>query len=149
MAAIPSNFDANEAQNLDDIEKQFAVKAVEHAQTYWMLLEKFGASKLKMTNIDDEIYEDLLETFPELKGDTSKAATLNEDEMKNKEGKAKWFKFAQRYENKVPDYNFGTLLRVKSNGEYDQDNTMFAFRVQFIAIEIYRNRHGLNDWIKK
>lgn len=42
-------FDANRAQNLPEIEKQMAVKCVEHAQTYWNLLEKIKPSMLKLT----------------------------------------------------------------------------------------------------
>ncbi len=31
-----------------------------------------------------------------------------------------------RYEKTVQDYNFGTLLRINCNKDYDQDNTMFG-----------------------
>lgn len=43
------NFDANKAQNLPEIEKQMAVRCVEHAQTYWNLLEKIKPSTLRLT----------------------------------------------------------------------------------------------------
>ncbi|KAI0708661.1 hypothetical protein C8Q76DRAFT_799893 [Earliella scabrosa] len=46
---MAKQFDANNAQNLVEIEKQFAVKAVEHAQTYWNLLEKVPPRDLKLT----------------------------------------------------------------------------------------------------
>lgn len=42
-------FDANKAQNLPEIEKQMAVRCVEHAQTYWNLLEKIKPSTLRLT----------------------------------------------------------------------------------------------------
>ena len=42
-------FDPNRAQNLPEIEKQMAVKCVEHAQTYWNLLEKIQPSVLRLT----------------------------------------------------------------------------------------------------
>lgn len=144
---IPSNFDANEADNLEHIEKQFAVVAVEQASTYWTILEKVGGRKFKMTGCDDELYEDLINLFPEFKQNPEAAKSLDENQMKGKEGKAKWFNFAKKYEKKVPDFNFGTLLRLRSDDEYSQENTMFAFRVQFFAIEIFRNRHGFNDWV--
>lgn len=67
--------------------------------------------------------------------------------MKSKEGKEKWRKFIKEYEKKISDYNFGTILRVSPGVEYDQDTTIFAMRMQFYAIEIARNRAGLNDWI--
>lgn len=42
-------FDPNQAENLPEIEKQIAVRCVEHAQTYWNLLEKIKGSKLRLT----------------------------------------------------------------------------------------------------
>ncbi|RDW81335.1 polysaccharide biosynthesis domain-containing protein [Aspergillus mulundensis] len=136
-------FDPEQAQNLDDMEKQFAVKAVEHLMTYWSILEKVPGSQLRLTKIDDEIYEHFKEEFP----DFDPAATINEDEMKSKEGKEKWRNWINQYEKKVHDFNFGTMLRANPKTEYEQDNTIFAMRMQFYAIEIARNRAGLNDWV--
>jgi hypothetical protein len=45
----------------------------------------------------------------------------------------------------VADYNFGTLIRTNSMEDYTEKNTMFITRIQFYAIEICRNRLGLND----
>ncbi|USP82472.1 uncharacterized protein yc1106_09746 [Curvularia clavata] len=136
-----------ETENFEEIEKQFAVKGtddfVQHMETYWKILEKVPGSKLRLTKIDDEIYEHLKKDFPEFDA----AATLNEDEMKSKEGKERWRKFISEYENKVEDYNFGTMLRASPKSEYSQEGTIFAVRMQFYAIEIARNREGLNDWI--
>ncbi|KAI4744039.1 hypothetical protein E4T44_15128 [Aureobasidium sp. EXF-8845] len=84
--------------------------------------------------------------------------------MKSKAGKDRWRNFVNQYENKVDDYNFGTLLRSNPASEYSQDETIFAVRMQFYALEILRyafqgfvlnnllmtldrNREGLNDWI--
>ncbi|KAL4902275.1 hypothetical protein BDW74DRAFT_158891 [Aspergillus multicolor] len=136
-------FDPEQAQNLDDMEKQFAVKAVEHLMTYWSILEKVPGSQLRLTKIDDEIYEHFKAEFP----DFDPAATINEDEMKSKEGKEKWRNWINQYEKKVHDFNFGTMLRANPKTEYEKDNTIFAMRMQFYAIEIARNRAGLNDWV--
>ncbi|RSM12138.1 hypothetical protein CEP52_002694 [Fusarium oligoseptatum] len=106
---IPKNFDAENAANNEDIEKQFAVKAVQHMQTYWSILERVRGSSLRLTKIDDEIMEHLKEDFPEF----DPAATVDEDEMKSKSGKERWRKFM----------------------------------MNFYALEIARNRAGLNDWI--
>ncbi|KAF2795692.1 DUF757-domain-containing protein [Melanomma pulvis-pyrius CBS 109.77] len=135
--------DAEHADNFEDIEKQFAVKVVQHMETYWNILEKLPGSKLRLTKIDDEIYEHFKKEFP----DFDASATINEDEMKSKAGKERWRAFINTYENKVDDYNFGTMLRASSNTEYSQDGTIFAVRMQFYAVEIARNREGLNDWI--
>lgn len=142
-----STIQAENTENLEDIEKQFAVKAVKQAETYWMLLENIGGSKLKLTNHDDEIFETLLEDFPEFK-DPKAAAEISESEMKSVTGKARWRTFCEKFKQ-IDDYNFGTLLRTKASSEYDQEGTMFAVRIQFYAVEIARNRYGLNDWVKR
>lgn len=49
---------------------------------------------------------------------------------------------------RTDDYNFGTLLRTNTKGEYSPDNTLLALRGQFYTIEIARNREGLNDSLK-
>lgn len=67
--------------------------------------------------------------------------------MKSKEGKETWRAFCMEYEKKVEDYNFGTLLRKSAATEYGEEETIFAVRMQFYAVEIARNRAGLNDWI--
>ncbi|KNG47407.1 multidrug resistance protein 2 [Stemphylium lycopersici] len=129
-----SGINAEETENFEDIEKQFAVKVVQHMETYWKILEKVPGSKLRLTKIDDEIYEHLKKEFPEFDA----SATLNEDEMKSKQGKERWRKFISEYEKKVEDYNFGTMLRASPKTEYSQDGTIFAVRMQFYAIEIAR-----------
>ncbi|KAK3062943.1 hypothetical protein LTS18_003061 [Coniosporium uncinatum] len=131
------------ADNFEDIEKQFAVKAVQHMLTYWAILEKMPGSKLRLTKIDDEIYQHFRDEFKEL-GD---GATLNEDDMKSKEGKEKWRNFVNKYDKKIEDFNFGTMLRSNAKDEYEEKTTIFAVRMQFYAIEIARNKAGLNDWI--
>lgn len=139
-------FDAEQAGNNEEMEQQFAVKAVEQMEVYWSILEKMPGSKLRLTRLDDEIFEHLKKDFP----DFDPAAEINEEEMKSKDGKERWRKFCMAYaegENKVEDYNFGTMLRRSPKFEYGQDEAIFAVRVQFYAIEIARNRAGLNDWI--
>ncbi|KAG0133459.1 polysaccharide biosynthesis-domain-containing protein [Tuber indicum] len=143
--SIPKDFRAEQAQNLQDIEKQFAVKAVIHAQTYWSILERRAGTDLRLTRMDQEIYDHLFETFP----DFDPKKPLSEDEMKGKAGKEKWRNFLMKYERRVEDYNFGTLLRTDAKVEYEKDTTIFVPRMQFYAIEIARNRSGLNDWIKE
>ncbi|EED16478.1 DUF757 domain protein [Talaromyces stipitatus ATCC 10500] len=115
-------FDPETAENLEDMEKQFAVKAVEHLMTYWSILEKVPGSKLRLTKMDDEIYEHFKRDFP----DFDPNETINEDEMKSKAGKEKWRKFMMEYEKKISDYNFGTMLRSNPKSEYDQETTIFG-----------------------
>ncbi|KAJ3488133.1 hypothetical protein NLI96_g3066 [Meripilus lineatus] len=143
---MAKKFDPNTAQNAVEIEKQFAVKAVEHAQTYWNLLEKVPPKQLRLTKLDDEIFEHTMRDFPELNEEPyEKITKLDEDWMKSPEGKERWRKFIQAYEKKVTDYNFGSLIRTDSRDEYGERNTIFVTRIQFYAFEIARNRLGLND----
>ncbi|KAI1333931.1 DUF757-domain-containing protein [Xylariaceae sp. FL0016] len=140
---VPKDFDAENAENNEEIEKQFAVKAVQHLETYWGILEKVKGSALRLTRMDDDILEHLKSDFP----DFDPAETINENEMKSKSGKERWRKFMMAYEKKVDDYNFGTIMRTSPKVEYEQDTTIFVPRMQFYAVEIARNRAGLNDWI--
>jgi len=117
--------------------------AVQHMLTYWSILEKTPGSRIRLTKHDDEIYEHFKKEFP----DYDPTDPLDEDQMKNKEGKERWRKFINEYEKKINDYNFGTMLRKSARSEYTEDETIFAVRMQFYAIEIARNREGLNDWI--
>ncbi|KAK9382953.1 putative duf757 domain-containing protein [Kockiozyma suomiensis] len=144
--AVPSDFDAENADNFEEIEKQFAVKAVMQAQTYWNLLGKVKGSELRLTKLDNEIYQHLITDFPEYSTAES-VAKINEAEMKNHKGKERWRKFMNTYEKTVHDFNFGTLLRTDAEAEYEEQTTIFVPRMQFLAIEIARNKYGLNDWI--
>ncbi|KAF1990542.1 DUF757-domain-containing protein [Aulographum hederae CBS 113979] len=142
-AQPPANFNAEEADNFEDIEKQFAVKAVQQMLTYWAILEKVRGSTIRLTKLDDEIYEHFKKEFP----DFDPAATIDEDEMKSKAGKERWRDFLETYKDKVNDYNYGTMLRASPKFEYGEKETIFAVRMQFYAVEIARNKAGLNDWI--
>ncbi|KAH9928010.1 DUF757-domain-containing protein [Epithele typhae] len=143
---MAQKFDPQNAQNLVEIEKQFAVKAVEHAQTYWNLLEKVPPRELKLSKIDDEIFEDTLATFPELaENEHAKITKLDEDWLKSETSKKRWREFIARYEKKVKDFNFGSLIRTDAREEYSETNTIFVTRIQFYVFEIARNRLGLND----
>ncbi|KAG0244827.1 hypothetical protein B0O80DRAFT_422614 [Mortierella sp. GBAus27b] len=138
--SLPS---ADELEQLQDIERQWAVKAMHHAETYFSLLQAIDGSKLKLTKIDDEIYDDFIATF----GSDFKIDVLDETkDFKSPEMKEKWRNFINKYEGgRVTDYNFGSLLRTDASKDYTQDNTMFVTRMQFLTIEIARNKAGLNS----
>jgi len=79
-------------------------------------------SKLRLTKIDDEIYEHLKRDFPEF----DPKVTIDEDKMKSKEGKERWRNFMMAYEKKIEDYNFGTMLRANPKSEYGEKETIFG-----------------------
>lgn len=90
--------------------------------TYWSILEKVRGSKLRLTKMDDDIYEHFKKDFP----DYDVTATIDEDKMKSKEGKERWREFMKVYEKTVDDYNFGTMLRANPKFEYGERETIFG-----------------------
>ncbi|GAA5851740.1 hypothetical protein JCM3766R1_000243 [Sporobolomyces carnicolor] len=136
---IPSNFSADNAENDESIEMQFAVTCVEQAGTYWKLITGIQPSTLKrLTKWDDEIFESFSKHFPDyLEDGAKKLIKLDEDEIKSATGKRRWREFMMPFEKKVGKLN--------AEDDYTETNSMFGYRVQFYAIEIARNRNGLND----
>ncbi|VDO93063.1 unnamed protein product [Schistosoma margrebowiei] len=57
----------------------------------------------------------------------------------------KWRPFCNEFEKKVEDFNFGTLLRLDASKGYCPENTCIVPRIQFLALEIARNRLGINN----
>lgn len=90
--------------------------------TYWAILEKMKGSQLRLTKIDDEIYDHFRRDFPEF----DPTQTIDEDKMKSKEGKERWRNFMMAYEKKIDDYNFGTMLRANPKFEYGEKETIFG-----------------------
>lgn len=73
---------------------------------------------------------------------------LNEDEMKSPQGKEQWRSFIYKFD-KLDDYNFLTLIRQDVDRDATQENSILVVRIQFLAIEIARNREGMNDrWFR-
>lgn len=99
---------------------------------------------MRLTPNDDVIYSHFRQDFPDLNVDV-----INEDELKSAAGKAKWRPFCEKFKNIVEDYSFGTLMRADAKDEYTDANTLLVPRIQFYAIEIARNREGINDSIRK
>ncbi|KAJ1988306.1 hypothetical protein H4R33_002483 [Dimargaris cristalligena] len=133
---------AEDLEQLEEIEKQWAVKAMYHAETYYGLLEKVDCTKLRLTPIDNELYSDFRTTFPHIN-----VEALDENDFKSPAAKITWRGFIEKYENRVKDYNFGCLLRKHYDQGYTEANTMFVVRTQFYCVEIARNQLGLNKVI--
>lgn len=79
-------------------------------------------STLRLTKIDDEIYDHLCKDFPEF----DPAETIDENKLKNPAAKKRWRDFMMAYEKKVDDYSFGTMLRSSPKEEYTQHGTIFG-----------------------
>ena len=134
---------ADNVGNLGDIEKQWAVKALEHAETYYRILCEVQPSTLRLTRIDDELYEDFRKKFPSMN-----VACLKPDDLNGNEAiKEQWMLFIMPYETRIAHYNFGTLIRLDTKKEYTDENSYFVTRTQFYAVEIARNKEGHNEEI--
>jgi hypothetical protein len=95
--------------------------------------------------MDDDIVADLYTRFPEYKENPGLLLHINEDEFKSPENKVRWREFIQGYQESLTEYNFGTLVRKDSDRCYSEENSMLVTRAQFVAVEIVRNRNGLNN----
>lgn len=126
------------------LEAMWAIKASDHAEVYFNLISSVEPKFLKLTKVDDEIYSLFRETFKDLN-----VKLLTSEDLKSDEAKERWRPFCNQFEGLVEDFNYGTLLRLDSEKEYTEENTIFATRVQFYAIEIARNREGYNNAVYK
>ncbi|XP_016931614.2 protein PBDC1 [Drosophila suzukii] len=134
---------ADEFGNDSLVEEMWASKALEHAEVHFNLITSVHPSQLKLTPYDDQIYATFRQDFPDLQ-----VGRLSDDILKSAVEKLKWRQFAEKF-NKLDDYSYGTLMRADASKEFSPDNSIFVFRVQFLAIEIARNREGLNDEVHK
>ncbi|XP_076973686.1 protein PBDC1 [Tamandua tetradactyla] len=125
--------------NDPDIEIAWAMRAMQHAEVYYKLISSVDPQFLKLTKVDDQIYSEFRESFENLRIDV-----LNPDELKSESAKEKWRPFCLKFDGIVEDFNYGTLLRLDCSQGYTEENTIFAPRIQFFAIEIARNREGYN-----
>ncbi|XP_019745716.1 protein PBDC1 [Hippocampus comes] len=128
--------------NDERLEVMWAMKAYNHAEVYFNLISSVDPKFLKLTKMDDDIYSTFRETFEDLD-----IKVLHPDQLKSAEAKERWRPFCNRYEGLVEDFNYGTLLRLDCQKDYTEENTIFATRIQFFAVEIARNREGLNDTV--
>jgi hypothetical protein len=125
------------------LEALWAEKAFLHAETHFNLLLSVEAKMLKLTPHDDQIYKIFREDFPDFRVDV-----LDESTLKSDNAKFKWRSFIEKFD-KLEDYSFGTLIRVDSSKDFSPENSILVVRIQFLAIEIARNREGCNDNIRK
>jgi hypothetical protein len=72
-------------------------------------------------SIDAEILKDFEENFPEIN-----IEYLDENDFKTPAAKEKWRLFINKYEKRVNEYNFGSLIRIDCRDGYTEQNTMFG-----------------------
>ena len=134
---------ADEFGNDELVEEMWAAKAMDHAEVYFNLLCNLDPRTLRLTPYDDQIYQTFRQDFPTLKIDV-----LSDDTLKSSSEKIRWRNFAEKF-NKLEDYSYGTLMRADAGKEFSPENSLLVVRVQFLAIEIARNREGYNDEVHR
>ncbi|KAM8752336.1 protein PBDC1 [Rhynchonycteris naso] len=125
--------------NDPDVEMAWAMRAMQHAEVYYKLISSVDPQFLKLTKMDDQIYYEFRKNFEQLRIDV-----LDPEELKSVSAKEKWRPFCLKFDGVIEDFNYGTLLRLDCSQGYTEENTIFATRIQFLAIEIARNREGYN-----
>ncbi|CAH8536036.1 unnamed protein product [Schistosoma margrebowiei] len=136
-----TSFDAEKYVNDPNIEIQWAEHCFRDAEAYFRLLCSVSdPSQLRLTAIDDFIFDKFMGEFSDIQLDV-----ISEDSLKSEQSKAKWRPFCNEFEKKVEDFNFGTLLRLDASKGYCPENTCIVPRIQFLALEIARNRLGINN----
>jgi len=130
---------AEDYVNDQHLEQSWAIMAMKYAETHFKLLQSYNATTLKLTASDDEIYSMFMAKFSNLR-----LELLTPDDLKSEAAKIAWREYCNYFEGKVEDFNFATLLRLDVTKEYTEENTIIVPRVQFMAIEIARNRHHMN-----
>ena len=106
---------------------------------FFKIIKSGNVADLKLTAYDDQIYEKFRTDF----GDFN-VQLVDEDVLKSDLGKEKWRSFCEHFRH-IEDYNEGTLLRSDAKcTENGPDSCILVLRIQFLAIEIARNREGFN-----
>ncbi|XP_055385912.1 protein PBDC1 [Condylostylus longicornis] len=134
---------AEEFVNQSIVEEMWATKAMEHAEIYFNLICSVDPRTLRLCPYDDTVYTTFRQDFPNLK-----IGKISDDDLKSEESKVKWRIFIEKF-NKMQNFSYGTLLRCDASKEFSSDNSILVVRIQFLAIEIARNREGYNDIIRE
>eukprot|EP01105_Mastigella_eilhardi_P016063 TRINITY_DN3680_c0_g1_i9.p2 TRINITY_DN3680_c0_g1~~TRINITY_DN3680_c0_g1_i9.p2 ORF type:complete len:221 (-),score=67.83 TRINITY_DN3680_c0_g1_i9:1235-1876(-) len=133
--------------NLEGLEASWAKRALLFAESHMAFLASAPRNaRVALTAMDDDLYTELLTQIPEAA--TWAKGVVTEELLKNPAAKQKWHAFCTHFENLVEDYNMATLLRVDPALDYTPENTFVTPRVQFLALEILRNRAGHNDAVR-
>merc|ERR1712192_97534 len=133
--------DSDEFGNDGRVEHLWVLKAIEHAEVYFNLLCAIDPKMLNKLSgsreTDDEIFADFTKSFPDLN-----VAKFSEDDIKSAKAKAEWREFCERWKH-LEDHG------LDSSGDYSEENTCISVKIQFLAIEIARNKGGFNDDLRK
>lgn len=114
---------------------------------HWkMLTSASEAKELVLTDDrmeDDRLYREFRAAFGGMDVRRTDAKTLKHSRVQET-----WRAFMMSQDGRMEEFNMISLLRIDPALGYDDENTLLVPRVQFLAIEIARNREGVNDCAK-
>ncbi|GIY53745.1 protein PBDC1 [Caerostris extrusa] len=147
-------FDASKYVNDPTIELLWSKQAIDHMETHYNLITSIPPQQLKLSPHDDRIYDAFIGQFPSFKLDKLEIESLKSEEKANRfliltfqfissiyyfpnfkldkleieseESKRKWRKFSEEFVSIVDDATFGTLVRIDSSKEYNEENTILV-----------------------
>lgn len=142
MTSISDLFNrpADEFENDPNIESAWAKQTIDHMIAHFNLISSVPGSHLRLSGKDDLILQVFEQSFPDFD-----VENITVDSLKSEEAKVKWREFCMKFEHEVEDFNLATMLRLNVLEDYSESNTILVTKIQFLAIEIARNRSGLND----
>ncbi|VDK77825.1 unnamed protein product [Onchocerca ochengi] len=126
------SYGAAEYTNDPSFEIAWAVEAAERANIHMSLLLTCNTKELTMHKKFNVIYDKFREIFP----------NMNVEKGENKQ---QWFIFCEHFKEEIEDYNLATIMRIRANGAYSEENTIIVPKIIFLAVEIARNKEGLNE----
>ncbi|KAK4534574.1 hypothetical protein CDCA_CDCA02G0599 [Cyanidium caldarium] len=118
--------------NAPGLEEEWAVQAMQFAEQHWQTRHH-----TPLTPFDDQLYGAFRARFPHLAVDP-----LDVTELKRPEARVAWRQLLEGVVKELlpDDWNFGTLLRIRDELAYTDDNTVLVPRGQFYCIEVARLR---------
>lgn len=112
--------------------------AIAHAEIHWKKL--MSEKTLRLTEkYDNVLYDAFRSFFPDVSVGKIKRVTF--DGM----NKSRWKRLERNVMKKMKTKEDTlTMLRLDSRGGYSEDNVVMVSRLQFLCIEVTRNREGSN-----
>ncbi|KAL3998121.1 Polysaccharide biosynthesis family protein [Acanthocheilonema viteae] len=137
------SYEVAEYNNDPSFEIAWAIKAAERANIHMSLLLTCNTKELTMHKKFSIIYDKFRAVFPKMN-----VEKVTEKELKG-ENKQQWFTFCEYFKEEVEDYNLATIMRIRADGAYSESNTIIVPKIIFLAVEIARNKEGLNESCKE
>lgn len=141
------HMDSLEVENSGEIEMNGIMHAVEYMSDHWnMLVSSNDADALVLTADraeDDRLYREFRAAFGAMDVLRTESRMLKDPRTQET-----WRAFMMAQDGRMEEFNMISLLRIDATLGYDDENTLLVPRVQFLAIEIARNREGVNDCAK-